>query len=61
VIGLPAGTLVLYLCEPRRKTGMESNIDAVDTPKPHCHPLLSSIHTTKVTANNAPHDKLKTK
>lgn len=60
VIGLPAGTLVLYVGEPRRKIGMDRSIVAVEIPKPHFQPLLSSIHTTNVTAIKAPQDKQNT-
>lgn len=60
VIGLPAGILVLYFGDPRRKSGMEMSIVAVEIPKPHCQPLLSSIHTTKVVATRAPQERQKT-
>lgn len=61
VMGLPAATLILYVEGPSRKMGLEIKIVAVDTPKPHCHPMLSSIHTTNVTAMRAPHKSENTK
>lgn len=61
VMGLPAGTLIRYVGEPSTKMGMEIKIVAVDIPKPHCQPKLSSIHTTKVTAMRAPQESENTK
>lgn len=40
---------------------MEKRMLMVETPKPHSQPLLSSIHTTNVTAISAPNERQKTK
>uniref|UniRef100_A0A9I9EI45 Uncharacterized protein n=1 Tax=Cucumis melo TaxID=3656 RepID=A0A9I9EI45_CUCME len=55
------GILLRYRGEPAKKTMIDKNRLSIAIPKPHSHPLLSSTHTTNVTAIRPPHERQKTK